>query len=102
MKSKPTQPEEASGSDTQTTNALLMALLALAFEQRGSPDTQTPRRRRPELLLSDLGLGNARIAQVLGSTPDAVRMVVSRARARATVRPSNDTPEANPRASGEG
>lgn len=58
---------------------LLLAIAALLAHQ-SEPNDRDP--RSAELLLSDAGIGYKDIAEIVGKQPDAVRVALSRARAK--------------------
>jgi hypothetical protein len=64
-----------------TTNDILLAILALLVNGREQSIPDKPDQVRTELVLANAGLSYATIAQLLGKKPDAVRMMISRAKA---------------------
>ncbi|MFL6090449.1 MAG: sigma factor-like helix-turn-helix DNA-binding protein [Aeromicrobium sp.] len=78
--SRPPSPEDAI--------PLLRALLMLALEQReATQETDRPSTQ----LLEDAGLDYRQIADLLGKSPDAVRMALSRSRKTPAKRASTRT-----------
>ena len=66
--------------ETQEVRELLMALLAIAVEEREMRDDQELELPKAEVLLASVGLSNNTIASVLGKKSDAVRKALSRAK----------------------
>ncbi len=68
-------------AESESTDRLLRAILAILVDQReGTADEQ--QARRTEVLLADAGLSPTEIAQLTGKQAAAVRMALSRARAK--------------------
>lgn len=67
--------------DSESTDQLLRAILALLIDERESREIEPP-ARRTEVLLADAGLGATEIAQLTGKQSAAIRMALSRARAK--------------------
>jgi len=63
-------------------NELITAVAALLADEREARVAREPGAKKTELLLADVGLGAATIAQVMGKNPDAIRKAISRARQR--------------------
>ncbi|MGD9694898.1 MAG: sigma factor-like helix-turn-helix DNA-binding protein [Thermoleophilia bacterium] len=57
-------------------------MLAIMIEDREAKAAQRPEQPKAEVLLQDAGLDTATIARLLGKNPAAVRMALSRARAK--------------------
>lgn len=64
---------------TGTSDALLVALLALLIEER-SASKKGEGLRKPEVLLDDCGIPRDVSARILGKSSEAVRKAVERAR----------------------
>jgi DNA-directed RNA polymerase specialized sigma24 family protein len=64
----------------QPTDDLLRAILAVLVDEREQQAKNRQEQMKSELLLANAGLTFATIAQVMGKKPDAVRMMLSRAR----------------------
>lgn len=62
------------------TDDLLKAILAVLVDERDTRSSERPDQVRTEILLANAGLGHQVIAQLLGKNPDAVRMLLARAR----------------------
>lgn len=67
--------------DSESTDQLLRAILALLIDERESRGIEPP-TQRTEVLLANAGLGATEIAQLTGKQPAAIRMALSRARAK--------------------
>jgi hypothetical protein len=68
------------GSADVSTNDLLKAILAVLLDEREAKAAERPGQSRPEILLAGVGMGHQVIAQLLGKNPDAVRMMLARAK----------------------
>jgi DNA-directed RNA polymerase specialized sigma24 family protein len=68
-----------------STNDLLLAILTILVDQRDQMAADRAGQTRTELVLASAGFSYATIAQLLGKNPDAVRMMVTRA--KKTTRP---------------
>jgi DNA-directed RNA polymerase specialized sigma24 family protein len=63
--------------------AVAAAILALLVDERESRIANDPDARKTESLLDEAGLTSGQIANLLGKSPGAVRMAISRHRASA-------------------
>jgi DNA-directed RNA polymerase specialized sigma24 family protein len=68
--------------ESEENTKLLKALLALAVDEREQRAKLDPTLQATELLLNQAGLESPEIAGLMGKQPGAVRMTLSRARAR--------------------
>lgn len=66
---------------TLKTNDLLLAILTLLVDGREQMAVDRPQQAKTEILLSNAGLPYGTIAALLGKKPDAVRMMITRAKA---------------------
>jgi DNA-directed RNA polymerase specialized sigma24 family protein len=64
-----------------STNEILLAILALLVDSREQILADKSDQVKTELILANAGLSYGTIARLLGKKPDAVRMMISRARA---------------------
>ena len=71
----------AENAEPLSTNELLLAILALLVNSREQMVADKPDQVRTEIVLANAGLSYGTIAQLLGKKSDAVRMMISRARA---------------------
>ncbi|MFC6157187.1 hypothetical protein [Kribbella jiaozuonensis] len=62
------------------TEELLLGILTLLADEREQRIKDSSSEPRTELLLSNAGLGNDVIARAVNKNPDAVRMVIARAK----------------------
>ena len=69
--------------DFRTTNQLLMALLGLLIDEREQRIATSDAGIKTEVLLTRLGLSSTLIGRLMGKQPAAIRVTLSRARARA-------------------
>jgi DNA-directed RNA polymerase specialized sigma24 family protein len=72
--------EENSRTSSEFTNELLLAILTLLVDGREQLGLDRPGHVRTELLLANSGLSYGAISKLLGKKPDAVRMMISRAK----------------------
>lgn len=64
------------------TNSVLLAILALMVDERERAARVDPGMNKTEVLLDSIGLSYSQIAKVLGKNTAAVRMMVTRSRAK--------------------
>jgi DNA-directed RNA polymerase specialized sigma24 family protein len=64
-----------------STDDILLAILAVLVNNREQIIADRPDQVRTEIVLANAGLSYGTIARLLGKKPDAVRMMISRARA---------------------
>lgn len=76
--------DEAASTAVATTDQLLTAVLAVLLDEREHRVQDCPGTRKPETLLVDAGLPVPVVASLLGKQPGAVRMAVTRAKAKAS------------------
>lgn len=74
--------DETTKATTATTEQLLTAVLAVLLDERERRVQDHPGSRKPELLLVDAGLPVPVVASLLGKQAGAVRMAVTRAKAK--------------------
>lgn len=65
------------------TNSVLLAILTLMVDERERVAKLDPSMNKTEILLDSVGLSYSQIAKILGKNTAAVRMMVSRSRAKA-------------------
>jgi hypothetical protein len=68
--------------DLRTTNQLLMAVLALLVDEREHRGATSEGSLKTEVLLTRLGLSSTLIGKLMGKQPAAIRVTLSRLRAR--------------------
>lgn len=68
--------------ESDETNKLLKALIVLAIDDREQRAKNDPSLKQTEVLLNQAGLDSPDIANLMGKQAAAVRMTLSRARAR--------------------
>ncbi len=68
-----------SGLDT---DSILLAILSLLVDEREQRALSRPSQTKTEVVLADAGLPHGVIARMLNKQPDAVRMAITRARAK--------------------
>lgn len=64
------------------TNSVLLAILTLMVDERERVAKLDPSMNKTEILLDSVGLSYSQIAKVLGKNTAAVRMMVTRSRAK--------------------
>lgn len=64
------------------TSSVLLAILALMVDERERAARLDPGMNKTEVLLDSIGLSYSQIAKVLGKNTAAVRMMVTRSRAK--------------------
>jgi hypothetical protein len=69
--------------DFRTTNQLLMAVLAVLIDEREQRIATRDTGIKTEVLLTRLGLSSTLIGRLMGKQPAAIRVTLSRVRARA-------------------
>ena len=64
------------------TNSVLLAILTLMVDERERVAKLDPSMNKTEILLDSVGLSYSQIAKVLGKNTAAVRMMITRSRAK--------------------
>ena len=64
------------------TNSVLLAILTLMVDERERAAKLDPSMNKTEILLDSVGLSYSQIAKILGKNTAAVRMMVSRSKAK--------------------
>jgi DNA-directed RNA polymerase specialized sigma24 family protein len=71
-----------------TSDEILLAILALLIDEREAHAQTRPNAVKTEILLADAGLPQRTIATMLGKQEAAVRMAISRAKAKTDKSPT--------------
>ncbi|MEO6701019.1 MAG: helix-turn-helix transcriptional regulator [Jatrophihabitantaceae bacterium] len=85
----------ADGDDLPSTDELLLGILTLLADDREQRVRNSSDQPRTELLLSSAGLSNEFIARALGKNPNAVRMLISRAKEKSAAPAKKSTKTAD-------